>query len=30
VLKNVRPLMSGEEILHLDLHAEVELEDDSL
>ena len=30
VLKNVRPLMSGEEILHLDLHAEIELEEDSL
>jgi hypothetical protein len=30
VLRNVKPLMSGEEILHLDLHAEVELEEDPI
>jgi len=28
VLRQVKPLMTGEEILHLDLQAEVELEDD--
>jgi hypothetical protein len=30
VIQNVKPLMSGEEILHLDLHAEIELEEESL
>lgn len=30
VLRNIKPMMSGEEILHLDLHAEVELEEESL
>jgi hypothetical protein len=30
VLQNVKPLMSGEEILHLDLHAEIEIEEDPL
>ena len=30
VIQNVKPLMSGEEILHLDLHAEIVIEEDSL
>ena len=30
VLRNIKPLMSGEEILHLDLQAEVELEEENL
>lgn len=30
VLQRVKPLMSGDEILHLDLDAEVELEEESL
>jgi hypothetical protein len=30
VLESVKPLMSGEEILHLDLHAEIEIEEESL
>jgi hypothetical protein len=28
VVRRVKPLMSGEEILHLDVHIEVELDDD--
>jgi hypothetical protein len=28
VKRRVKPLMSGEEILHLDVHIEVELDDD--
>ena len=30
VLQNVKPLMSGDEILHLDLQAEIEIEASSL
>ena len=30
VLQNVKPLMSGEEILHLDIHAEIEIEEENL
>ncbi len=30
VLRQIKPLMNGEEILHLDLQTEIEIEDDGL